>query len=50
MSTVVHSKLAIQDGPPYRTTPFPKRTPFGEEEIALVTEAIQSFLAWAAPK
>lgn len=36
------SKLAIENGTPYRTRPFPKRTPFGNEEIALVTEAIQS--------
>src|SRR5262245_19865454 len=42
MSAVIHSKLAIEGGTPYRATPFPKRTPFGEEEIALVTEAIQS--------
>lgn len=37
-----HTTLAIDGGAPYRTTPFPKRTPFGDEEIALVTEAIQS--------
>lgn len=36
------SHLAIEGGPPYRKEPFPKRTPFGEEEIALVTEAIRS--------
>jgi dTDP-4-amino-4,6-dideoxygalactose transaminase len=36
------TKLALDGGTPFRTTPFPKRTPFGEEEIALVTEAIQS--------
>ena len=36
------SKLAIHVGQPYRTEPFPKRTPFGDEEIALVTEAIRS--------
>lgn len=35
-------KLAIEGGTPYRRTPFPARTPFGEEEIALVTEAIRS--------
>jgi dTDP-4-amino-4,6-dideoxygalactose transaminase len=29
----IHSKLAIQGGSPYRTTPFPKRTPFGDEII-----------------
>lgn len=34
--------LAIDGGEPVRTTPFPKRTPFGEEEIALVSEAINS--------
>lgn len=37
-----HTQLALAGGQPYRTTPFPKRTPFGEEEIALVTEAIRS--------
>ena len=36
------SKLAIEGGQPYRTRPFPQRTPFGDEEIALVTEAIRS--------
>ncbi|MCE7983681.1 MAG: DegT/DnrJ/EryC1/StrS family aminotransferase [Caldilinea sp. CFX5] len=40
--TLSHTKLAINGGQPYRATPFPKRTPFGDEEIALVTEAIQS--------
>jgi dTDP-4-amino-4,6-dideoxygalactose transaminase len=35
-------KLAIEGGQPYRKKPFPKRTPFGEDEIALVTEAIRS--------
>src|SRR3977135_4259089 len=38
----VHAKLAIQGGSPYRTIPFPKRTPFGEEEITLTSEAINS--------
>jgi len=38
----VQAKLAIQGGTPYRTTPFPKRTPFGEEEIELTREAIHS--------
>ena len=37
-----HTQLAIHGGAPYRTTPFPKRTPFGEEEVALTTEAILS--------
>ncbi len=36
------SKLAIYGGEPYRREPFPPRTPFGEEEISLVTEAIRS--------
>jgi dTDP-4-amino-4,6-dideoxygalactose transaminase len=36
------SKLAIDGGQPYRKEPFPKRTPFGDREIALVTEAIRS--------
>ncbi|MCD6290735.1 MAG: DegT/DnrJ/EryC1/StrS family aminotransferase [Anaerolineae bacterium] len=36
------SQLAIDGGQPYRTKPFPARTPFGEEEINLVTEAIRS--------
>jgi len=35
-------KLAIDGGEPYRKEPFPARTPFGEEEISLVTEAIRS--------
>ena len=35
-------KLAIDGGQPVREKPFPRRTPFGEEEIALVTEAIRS--------
>jgi dTDP-4-amino-4,6-dideoxygalactose transaminase len=34
--------LARDGGQPYRSQPFPRRTPFGEEEIALVTEAIRS--------
>ena len=38
----VQAKLAIQGGTPYRTTPFPKRTPYGEEEIELTREAINS--------
>lgn len=40
--THLPSNLALHGGQSYCTTPFPKRTPFGEEEIALVTEAIQS--------
>jgi len=36
------SKLAIEGGQPYRKEPFPARAPFGEEEIALVAEAIRS--------
>jgi perosamine synthetase len=40
--TSSQTKLARDGGQPYRTLPFPKRTPFGEEEIALATEAIRS--------
>ena len=36
------SNLAIDGGKSYRKTPFPERTPYGEEEVALVTEAIRS--------
>ena len=36
------TRLAIEGGTPYRSTPLPQRTPFGEEEIELVTEAIRS--------
>jgi perosamine synthetase len=41
-------QLAIGGGPRTRTTPFPERAPFGEEEIRLVTEAIrsQNLFAW----
>jgi len=35
-------KLAVDGGAKVRTTPFPRRTPFGEEEVQLVTEAIRS--------
>jgi perosamine synthetase len=35
-------KLAIHGGPKVRTAPWPRRTPFGEEEVQLVTEAIRS--------
>ncbi|NOY82921.1 MAG: DegT/DnrJ/EryC1/StrS family aminotransferase [Kiritimatiellaeota bacterium] len=35
-------KLALFGGEKTRTRPFPRRTPFGEEEIELVTEAIRS--------
>ena len=34
--------LAIDGGPKVRTTPFPTRTPFGQEEIDLVSDAIRS--------
>jgi len=34
--------LAIEGGTPYRADPFPKRTPFGDEEVELVTQAIRS--------
>jgi perosamine synthetase len=36
------TRLAMDGGAPYRTTPFPTRTPFGAEELHLVTEALQS--------
>ncbi|MHC4712026.1 MAG: DegT/DnrJ/EryC1/StrS family aminotransferase [Planctomycetota bacterium] len=41
-------QLAIQGGAKVRTEPWPVRTPFGEEEIKLVTEAIrsQNLFAW----
>ena len=35
-------KLAIDGGPKTRTEPFPTRTPFGQEEIDLATDAIRS--------
>ncbi|MDP6380559.1 MAG: DegT/DnrJ/EryC1/StrS family aminotransferase, partial [Phycisphaerae bacterium] len=35
-------KLAINGGPKVRTTPFPQRTPFGEEEEKLVIKALRS--------
>ncbi len=35
-------KLAIDGGTPCRTEPFPSRTPFGDEEVELVTQAIRS--------
>lgn len=37
-----HTTLVLNGGQPFRTTPFPKRTPFGDEEVMLVTEAIRS--------
>ena len=43
--TTEHYMLAIHGGTPYRDTesrPFPARTPFGEEEIRLVTRALRS--------
>jgi len=36
------SKLAIDGGEPYHKEHFPGRTPFGDEEVELVTEAIRS--------
>jgi len=36
------SQLAIDGGTPVRTKPFPKRTPFDDREIELVTQAIRS--------
>ncbi|MBI4551177.1 MAG: DegT/DnrJ/EryC1/StrS family aminotransferase [Candidatus Latescibacteria bacterium] len=46
------SRLAIDGGQPYRAEPFPRRTPFGDEEVALVTEAIrsQSLFGLGGPK
>ena len=35
-------QLAVNGGPKVRETPFPKRAPFGEEEVALAAEAIRS--------
>jgi len=34
--------LAVRGGKPVRSTPFPRRAPFGEREIELVTQAIRS--------
>ncbi|NCO34697.1 MAG: hypothetical protein AUJ92_11435 [Armatimonadetes bacterium CG2_30_59_28] len=34
--------LAVDGGTAYRTMPFPARTPFGDAEIELVTQAIRS--------
>ncbi|MHB0878384.1 MAG: DegT/DnrJ/EryC1/StrS family aminotransferase, partial [Anaerolineae bacterium] len=34
--------LAINGGQPYRRQPFPSRTPFGDREIELLTEAVRS--------
>jgi dTDP-4-amino-4,6-dideoxygalactose transaminase len=36
------SKLAVHGGTPYRKRPFSERTPFGDKEVELVTEAIRS--------
>jgi len=38
----MREKLALYGGKPVRIRPFPSRTPFGEEEIKEVTEAINS--------
>ncbi|NPV09787.1 MAG: DegT/DnrJ/EryC1/StrS family aminotransferase [Anaerolineae bacterium] len=35
-------RLAVDGGSPYRTAEFPRRTPFGDEEVELVTRAIRS--------
>jgi dTDP-4-amino-4,6-dideoxygalactose transaminase len=35
-------KLAVDGGQPYRSAPFPARTPFGEEEVELTAQAIRS--------
>lgn len=40
--SLISTNLAIRGGTPLRTTPLPKRTPFGDREIELVTEAIRS--------
>lgn len=34
--------LAIKGGKPFRSKPFPRRTPFGDLEIQLLTEAVRS--------
>jgi len=41
-------QLAMNGGAKVRTKPWPERAPFGEEEIALVTQAIrsQNLFAW----
>jgi dTDP-4-amino-4,6-dideoxygalactose transaminase len=41
-------QLAIKGGVKVRTKPWPKRAPFGDEEVKLVTEAIrsQNLFAW----
>ena len=36
------ARLAIDGGQPHRKQPFPKRAPFGDEEIELVAKAIRS--------
>lgn len=36
------AQLAIDGGQPYRRDPFPARTPFGDREIELLTEAVRS--------
>ena len=41
-------KLAIDGGAKVREKPFPKRAPFGEEEVALAAEAIRSQNLFAA--
>ncbi len=38
----MHERLAIEGGTPVRTRPFPRRTPFSEREVELVSEAIRS--------
>jgi perosamine synthetase len=35
-------RLAVDGGAPVRTTPFPRRTPYSEREVELVSEAIRS--------
>jgi perosamine synthetase len=46
------SKLAIEGGEPFRRQPFPQRTPFGDEAVALATEAIrtQNLFGLGGPK
>src|SRR6184192_507197 len=52
MEIMAANKLAMEGGAPVRSTPFPARTPFGEREIELVTEAIrsQSLFGLGGPK
>jgi dTDP-4-amino-4,6-dideoxygalactose transaminase len=42
METITTTGLAINGGTAVRATPFPRRTPFGDREIELLTEAVRS--------